>query len=120
MVLRNRKLLYAGAAGLLLLVSFVLPSWLTLKGKGAVRSTVAPVERGTSGLGQRFAEAISAIRGMGGTVEENRELSHELLRVQSELNKLRDVEEENLQLRRAFDFRRLQCFYISTTMCILC
>lgn len=108
MVLRNRKLVYAGAAGLLLMVAFILPASLSLKGKGAVRSVVAPAERGASGLGQRLSEAASAIRGMGGTLAENLELSHELLRLQAELNKLRDVEAENLGLRRAFEFRRQQ------------
>lgn len=108
MVLRNRKLVYAGVAGLLLIVAFVLPSSLSLKGKGVVRGGVAPAERGTSGFVQRLSEAVSAIRGMGGAVEENRELSQELVRIQAELNKLRDVEAENLRLRRAFEFRRKQ------------
>ena len=93
---------------MLLVVAFVLPSSLSLKGKGAVRGVVAPAERGTSGFGQRLSEAASAIRGMGGAVEEKRELSHELVRIQAELNKLRDVEDENLRLRRALEFRRQQ------------
>ncbi len=93
---------------MLLVVAFVLPSSLSLKGKGAVRGIMAPAERGTSGLGQRLSEAVSAIRGMGGAVEKNREFSHELVRVQAELRQLRDIEEENLRLRRAFKFRRQQ------------
>lgn len=108
MILRNRKLVYAGVAALLLVIAFVLPPSLSQKGKGAVRCVAAPAERGASGLGQRLSEAVSAIRGMGGAVEKNRELSHDLLRIQSELNKLRDVEAENLRLRRAFKFRHMQ------------
>lgn len=108
MILRNRKLVYAGVAGLLLVVAFVLPSSLSRKGKGAVRGVVAPAERGVSGFGQRLAEAVSAIRGMGGAAEKNRQLSHELVRIQAELNKLRDVEAENLRLRQAFKFSRQQ------------
>jgi rod shape-determining protein MreC len=104
MVLRNRKLVYAGVAVLLLIVAFILPSSLSLKGKGAVRGVVAPAERGTSGIAHRLSEAGSAIRGIGGAVEKNRELSHELVRIQAELNKLRDVEAENLRLSRALDF----------------
>ena len=104
MVLRNRKLIYAGAAGLLLVVAFVLPASLSLKGKGAVRGVVAPAERGTSGLGQRLAEAVSAIRGMGGAVEKTRELSHDLVRIQARLSQLADVEEDNRRLRKAFKF----------------
>jgi len=108
MIFRNRKLVYTAAAGLLLVVAFVLPSSLSLKGKGAVRGVMAPAERGTSGLGQRLSEAASAIRGIGGAVEENRELSHELVRLQAELNKLGDVEIENLRLRRALNFHQSQ------------
>ncbi len=108
MILRNRKLVYAAIAGLLLIVVFVLPASLSLKGKGAVRGIMAPTERGASGLGQRLAEAASAIRGMGGAVEKNRELSHELVRVQAELSQLRDAEADNLRLRRAFKFQHQQ------------
>jgi rod shape-determining protein MreC len=67
---------------------------------------MVPAERGTSGLGRRLSEAAAAIRGIGGAVEKNRELSHELVRVQAELNQLRDVEAENLSLLRAFKFYR--------------
>jgi len=107
-LLRNRKLVYVGTAASLLVLAFVLPSSLSLKGKNAVRGTLAPVERGTSGFAQRFTEIAAAIRGIGGAVERNRELSHELVRVQTELNQLRDVEAENLRLKRAFRFHRQQ------------
>ncbi|MBT8043002.1 MAG: rod shape-determining protein MreC [Kiritimatiellales bacterium] len=104
MAFRNRKLMYAVAAALLLAVVFVpLPS-LTLKSKGAVRGTIAGAERGTSGIWQWFTEAAAAVRGIGGAVERNRELSQELVRTQAELNKLSDVEADNVRLRRAFDF----------------
>lgn len=93
---------------MLLVVAFVLPSSLSQKGKGVVRGAVAPAERGTSGLGHRLSGAVSAIRGMGGGGEKTRELTHELVRIQAELNKLRDVEEENVRLRRAFKFHHQQ------------
>lgn len=109
-MLRNRKLVYAGAAILLLLVVFVPIPSLTLKGKGAVRDAMAPAERGSSGLWKRLSEATAAIRGMGGAVEKNRELQHELVRVQSELSQLREAEEQNARLRRAFDFRSTNPF----------
>ncbi len=103
---RNKKLVYAAAAGLLLVVVFVLPASLSRKGKGAVRGVVAPAERGTAGLGKRLAEAASAIRGIGGAVEENRDLSLDLVRLQAELNSLREAEADNIRLRRAFNFHR--------------
>lgn len=104
--MRNRKLIYTGAAGTLLVLAFILPSSFSLKGKGAVRGVLAPAERGTSGLAQRLNEAAAAIRGIGGMVEKNRELAHELVRIQTELNTLRDAEAENVRLRRAFKFYR--------------
>jgi len=110
MAFRNKKLVYAVAVTGLLLVVFVpLPS-LTQKGKGAVRSAMAPAERTTSSIWQRLSEASAALRGIGGTLEKNRELTHELVRVQSELNSLRDAEEDNIQLRKAFDFYHKQPF----------
>ncbi len=90
---------------MLLVVAFVLPPSLSRKGKGVVRDVVAPVERGTSGLGQRFSAAASAIRGMGGTAEKTRELSHELVRIQAKLSQLSDVEADNARLRKAFEFK---------------
>ncbi len=106
MVLRNKKIVYAAATALLLVVVFVpLPS-LTQKGKGVVRGAMTPAERGVSSLWKRLSEAVAALRGMGGAVEENRELRHELVRVQAELSRLRTFEDDNIRLRRALEFRR--------------
>ncbi len=108
MAFRNKKIIYAVAAIVLLLVVFVpLPS-LTLKGKGAVRSAMAPAERGTSSIWKRLSEASAAIRGIGGAAEKNLELSRELVRVQAELNRLRDAEADNARLRHAFKFYQEQ------------
>lgn len=104
-MLRNRKILYTAATGILLVVVFVPFPSLTLKGKGAVRGALAPAERGASSLWQRLSEATAAIRGIGGAVEKNRDLSHELVRAQSELSTLREAEADNTRLRRAFEFR---------------
>jgi rod shape-determining protein MreC len=104
-VLRNKKILYAGAIGIVLVVVFVPFPSLTLKGKGAVRGAMAPAERGASSLWQRLSEALAAVRGIGGAGEKSRDLSHELVRVQAELNRLRDVEAVNIRLQRALDFR---------------
>jgi len=102
---KNKKLVYAATAGLLLVVAFVVPASFSRKGKGVVRGVAAPAERGTAGLGRRLSEAVSAIRGMGGAVEENRDLSHDLVRLQTELSKLREAEADNVRLRRAFKFQ---------------
>ena len=108
MVFRNRKTILAAAAVVLLVLVFVpLPS-LTLKGKGVVRSTVAPAERGTSGLWRRLTEAAAAIRGIGGTAEKNMELSREVLRLQTRLTRLSDAETDNVRLRRALKFYQKQ------------
>jgi len=93
---------------LVLLAAFAFPPSFLMKGKGVVRDGFAPAERGSAGLVRRFSEAFSALRGTGGTVEKNRELSYQLVRLRSELNQLRNLEEENLRLRRALAFRRQQ------------
>lgn len=109
-MLRNRKIVYAAIVGFLLIVAFVLPPLITRKAKGVVRSSVAPVQRGSSGLGRRLSEAGAAIRGIGGMAEKKRELEIELLHAQAELGKLRDVEAENIRMRRAFDFYRKSAY----------
>lgn len=110
MIFRDKRVVYTLIAGLLLIGVFVLPASCSRRGKGVVRGTMAPAERGVSGLGRRLSEASLAIRGMGGAVEQNKELSHELVRVQTALNQLRDVEAENIRLRRAFKFNRQSPF----------
>ncbi len=105
-MLRKRKIIYTAATGFVLAVVFIPFPSLTLKGKGAIRGTMAPAELGISSLWQRLSEASAAIRGLGGTAEKNRDLSHELVRVQAELNRLRNVETDNVRLQRALDFRK--------------
>lgn len=108
MAFRNKKPVYAAAAiVLLVVVSVSLPS-LSLKGKGAVRGLMAPAERGTSSLWRRLSEAAAALRGIGGALEENRELSRELVTAKAKLNSLIDVEEECNRLRQAFEFYEQQ------------
>jgi rod shape-determining protein MreC len=110
MAFRNKKLVYAAAAAALLLVVFLPLPALTLKGKGAVRGAMAPAERGTSSLWKRLSEASAVIRGIGGALEENRELIHEKARLKAELSRLSDAEADNERLRRAFNFHREQPF----------
>jgi rod shape-determining protein MreC len=104
MALRNKKLVYAAAAGLILIVALVPMPSLTLKGKGAIRSAMTPAERGASSFRQRLTDAAAAIRGIGGAAERNQELYNEVMRLQAELNRLADVEQDNVLLRKAFKF----------------
>lgn len=100
--------MFAVTAVVLLLLVFVpLPS-LTLKGKGAVRTGAAPVERGASSLLRRLSEAAAAIRGIGGVAEENLQLRRDISELKSELSGLRDAEFENARLRQAFRFYKNQ------------
>lgn len=110
MVLRNKKLIYAVAAVALLLLVFVPLPTLTLKSKGAVRGAMAPAERTTSSIWKRLSEASAAIRGIGGALEKNRELTHQLVNLEAELNSLRYAEADNTRLRKAFDFYQEQPF----------
>jgi rod shape-determining protein MreC len=108
MAFRNRKLVYALAAAALLLLVFVPLPALTLKGKGAVRGAMAPAERSTSSLWKRLSEASAAIRGIGGAMEKNRELSQQKAALQAELSSLSEAEADNKRLRRALSFHREQ------------
>lgn len=108
MAFRNKRIILAGTAVLLLLLVFVpLPS-ITLKGKGVVRTGMAPAERGASSLWKRLSDAAAAIRGVGGAAEENRQLKLEKEELKAELNSLRDAEADNARLRQAFRFYKDQ------------
>ncbi len=104
MALRKKRIVVAAVIFALLLLAFVPMPSFTNKSKGVVRTVTAPAERGTSTVWGRLSEAGAAIRGIGGTAEKNRDLSQELVRVQAELNRLRNAEQDNVRLRRAFKF----------------
>lgn len=108
MALRNKRIVFAGAVVFLLLLVFVPLPGLTLKGKGAVRSAMAPAEHGSSGLLQRLSEAAAAIRGIGGAVERNRALKLQVARNEAELKRLRAAEADNARLRSALGFYQQQ------------
>jgi rod shape-determining protein MreC len=110
MAFRNKKLVYAVAAVALLLLVFVPLPALTRKGKGAVRGAMAPAERTTSSLWKRLSEASAAIRGIGGALEKNLELSQKNAALDAEISRLRDAEADNERLRRALNFHREQPF----------
>jgi len=92
--------------GILLIMAFTMPSGISLWCKGILRGMVSPVQRGISGAGQHFSEAVASVRGLGGMVEKNRELSAEIVHMQAELNTFKNLDEENRRLRRMLDFRR--------------
>jgi len=94
--------------GLLLMLVFQMPSEMELWGKGMLRSVIFPAQRAVSSVGQYINEAVAAVRGLGGMVEKNHELSAEVVRMQAELNTLKDLDRENLRLRRMLEFRRHQ------------
>ncbi|MCF7847739.1 MAG: rod shape-determining protein MreC [Kiritimatiellales bacterium] len=104
--MRDRKPVYAAVLGILLIVVFTLPAGISLWGKGVLRGIVSPLQRGISGVGQHVGEAVAAVRGLGGMVEKNRELSAELVHMQAELNTFKNLDEENRRLRRMLDFHR--------------
>jgi rod shape-determining protein MreC len=110
MIFKRKNRVYVIVAAVVLLAIFALPPSFSKRGKGVVQGVFAPAERGSSGLLRRLSEAFSALRGTGGTVEKNRELSYELVRLRAEFNQLRNIEQENLRLRRALDFRHQQPF----------
>ena len=101
MKVKNKNRMYIGAVTGLLIAAFVLPTPLSRKAKTLIRGSLTPAERGISGLTQ---QAGSSIGGLGGSMSKNRELTHELVRLQAELNRLREVEEENIRLMNALDF----------------
>ena len=88
------------------LVLFVVPSRLEFHLKSVVRSVTLPAEGTISGLRYRISDAIDALRGLGGMLETNLDLSEEVVRLQAERRAFESLERENRILRDQLTFYR--------------
>ncbi len=72
----------------------------------AAREGLAPLHGLVTSYSRRVKDAFSAIRGWGGLPDENRRLAEEIVILRNELNGLRSLETENVELRRQLGFAR--------------
>jgi len=102
--LRDRKFILLLMLASILLVMLNLPTPVSRKVESSVREGISPLQQVFSGIGFRISEALIALRGLGGIVRENQELSAEMVRLQNETRLLRSLAAENADLRRQLGF----------------
>lgn len=103
--MKNRKYRKAIIAGILIVLILIFWPDATNSSKIAFREISTHIEKTGSDLGKKSIGFIDSIQGLGGSAEREKYLSLELVRVQSELNQLRNIESENLRLRKALGFK---------------
>lgn len=91
--------------GILLLIVLLAWSPLSTLTRKIFRNTLAPIEQVSN---QSVRNASALFTHLPNESKHSREqfLSLELVKTQAELNRLRDIERENLQLRRALGFQK--------------
>lgn len=106
----DNKVLLGALAVITVLVLLSLPSRCSAPVKGGVRAGTMPAEGLITGFSHRLHEALSAVRGLGGMVEKNLELSEEVVRLQASARAFESLERENNILRKQLYFFRESSF----------
>ncbi len=104
MAVRERSFLIWLLLGAALLAVLNLPESLSRKAKSSVREIVAPLQSLISSTMLTIRQTRDFVRGLGGTAIENQQLNAELIRLRGELRYLRELEQENVDLRHQLDF----------------
>jgi len=91
---------------LVVLILLNLPDVVSGRVKAVLREAVAPLQQVFSVFSFRVKEAVTALRGIGGAVRENREMAGELTRLRGHVRHLHEVENENIELRNQLLFSR--------------
>ncbi len=84
--------------GALLLVLLNLPDSATRQIKGALREGIAPLQSLLANTSRKSREGLRTMRGFGTLAAENERLSAELIRLSLEVEQLKSLERENLEL----------------------
>ena len=96
------------AAVCVLLLILLLPDGLTARVKGFFKGLVTPVQSALLKTGRSLKAGADTVRGFGGLAEENLRLRSELVRLQAQARLNKNIEEENLKLRRMLNFHERQ------------
>ena len=106
----DNKLLLGALAVITVLVLLSLPSQCSTSIKGGVRTGMMPAEGLVTGFSYRLHEALAALRGLGGMVETNLQLSEEVVRLQAERSSFETLARENRILNKQLLFYRESSF----------
>ena len=104
--LKSKKKRWKLVLAFLGIIIFLVWPKATYTAKKSIRNGIAPTEQTTSNISRRFITLRNALRGIGSSAEREQQLSLELVQAQSELNRLRDIETENLRLLKALGYKQ--------------
>ena len=106
--MKRKGLIFWLTLGVMLLITFNLPSPLSRVLKNATRDLLAPLQELAASYSMRLRGAGNAIRGWGGLPEKNQELQKEVMLLRQKLTELDALREENFLLRQQLGFIRQQ------------
>lgn len=107
MVDKSTVLRWVAAACALLLI-LLLPDGCTARIKGLFKNALTPVQSAVLKGSRSLKAGVDTVRGFGGMAEENRRLKGELVRLQAEARLTKNIEKENLRIRRLLSFHTKQ------------
>jgi len=107
-MVEQKKVLRWVAVAFALLLILLLPDGCTSRVKGLFKNLVTPVQSGILKGGRSLKAGADSVRGFGGLAEENLRLRSEVVRLQAEARLNKNIEEENLKLRKLLAFHNRQ------------
>jgi rod shape-determining protein MreC len=102
--MRDRSIVLWVVLGAVLLVVLNLPASVSIRAKGMLREVVAPLQGALSGFSRWVGESVRSVRGIGGLVRENQQMSAELVRLRNEVRDLQALSSDNAELREQLQF----------------
>lgn len=102
--MRDRSIVLWVVLGAVLLVVLNLPASVSDRAKGMLREGIAPLQGALSGFSRWIGESVRSVRGIGGLVRENQQMSAELVRLRNEVRDLRSLIQDNAELREQLQF----------------
>lgn len=102
--MRDRSIVLWVVLGAVLLVVLNLPASVSDRAKGMLREGIAPLQGALSGFSRWVGESVRSVRGIGGLVRENQQMSAELVRLRNEVRDLQSLSQDNAELREQLQF----------------
>lgn len=81
-----------------------LPLTISRRAKTVLREWTAPLNQLVSNQLHRFKSAGQTIRGWGGLIDENHQLTTEIVQLNTRVNELESLDQQNADLRRQLDY----------------
>jgi rod shape-determining protein MreC len=102
--MRDRSIVLWVILGAVLLVVLNLPGAVSGQVKAVLREGISPLQGALSGCSRWVRESVRSVRGIGGLMRENQQMSAELVRLRNEVRDLQGLSQDNAELREQLQF----------------